>query len=255
MQSRYEQITKAYFLGSAKAGDMYVVLSYIQENKGNPSAINVIDNDGRSALMLAAKAGNYESINVIKTLLTVPDVNVNIIDKFGHSALSWLCSSNHECLSTLLAFRDINLEVTGPEGNTPLMRAAENGDGESVLKLLEAGANVNAVNKRSDTALVLAAENGRRGVVNLLLLEKSLKIDLHNQGRRALLAAEKIEKEKSLLIFNDLKKHMTSLQLAATSAERTASLLVNEHVRFFSPLQQQNNLTPAVTQLNVLPKP
>jgi len=55
------------------------------------------------------------------------------------------------------------------DGETPLMRAADDGHTAIVETLLKSGADVNAIDEDGETALMMAAEEGHAQIVKLLL--------------------------------------------------------------------------------------
>ncbi|MFN2530962.1 MAG: ankyrin repeat domain-containing protein [Pyrinomonadaceae bacterium] len=62
-----------------------------------------------------------------------------------------------------------DLERTDEHGCTRMMRAAENGEVDTVRKLLESGAQVDAKLSSGETALILAAKEGHLEIVRLLV--------------------------------------------------------------------------------------
>ncbi len=56
---------------------------------------------------------------------------------------------------------------------TPLMRAADDGDEETLELLLAAGADVNAITTQGETALVFAVSNGHVGIAKRLVEERA----------------------------------------------------------------------------------
>ena len=93
-------------------------------------------------------------------------------------------SGDAEQFQTLLAYRDIDLERNCGEGKTPLMHAVEHSNGPAVRHLLNAnvGANVNAASKKhKTTALHLAAQRGDHDLV-ICLLQFDAKVDARDRS-------------------------------------------------------------------------
>ena len=113
--------------------------------------VNAVNNDGRSALMECVS--HTEGVD----FLLVANIDVNIRDVFGSTALLDACTRG--CLSSvtklLTAGADVN--IVDREGQTALMCAANNCAGEIAQLLLDNGADINAGNFRGITALQHAA--------------------------------------------------------------------------------------------------
>ena len=61
-----------------------------------------------------------------------------------------------------------SVDQTDGNGNTALMKAAENGENQAAKLLLDYGADVDMENDYDETALSLARDNGNRYIVGLL---------------------------------------------------------------------------------------
>lgn len=62
-----------------------------------------------------------------------------------------------------------NVDSRDDDGETPLMKAADDGHTAIVEALLKAGADVNAIDEDGQTALMMAADEGHVQIVKLLL--------------------------------------------------------------------------------------
>ena len=93
--------------------------------------VDLVDTDGRTALLVAAKNGKTEIVEMLANL----GADANVSDGYGRTAL-------------------------------PL--AAENGKAETVEMLANLGADVNASSRYGQTALMLAAKNGKAKIVEML---------------------------------------------------------------------------------------
>ena len=94
---------------------------------------------------------------------------VDAVDEDGRTALMVAVAKNNaDCVKALLVVgADVNAEDKG--GETALMKAALNGNAEIVKVLLEAGADVNAKDKDGFTPLVCAAKKGYTEIVKALV--------------------------------------------------------------------------------------
>lgn len=95
--------------------------------------VNVQDNGGKSALMIAAENGQETILNF---LLTRPEININLQCNEGLTALMWASLNGQEhIVKILLAIPNINVNAQSSIGETALTLAAHWGS-EHVVKLL-----------------------------------------------------------------------------------------------------------------------
>ncbi|MDR1510901.1 MAG: ankyrin repeat domain-containing protein [Synergistaceae bacterium] len=109
-------------------------------------------------------------------------------------------------------------------GFTPLMYAAQSGEAEAVVALLQSGADVNASDAKGRTALMYAAQDNNLDVINAFL-ESSADVNVSDgKGRTSLMYAAQYSKDEKTLkaIIDkgaDIDAHTnegwTSLMLAA----------------------------------------
>jgi ankyrin repeat protein len=125
---------------------------------------------GQTALMMAAQAGENECV---KALLAA-GANSKAIDEEGNSVLAKAAGgdASPETIKLLLDAKP-DLDAANNEGVTPLMRAADRGDAEKVVVLLNAGAKTELKDKDGRRALEWAqqrsdAAGGGGRVVELL---------------------------------------------------------------------------------------
>ena len=127
--------------------------------------VNVKNEDGNTALILAAYKGNAEVINA----LIKAGADVNAKNKNNDTALTLAAwKSNAEAVNALVkAGEDIN--VKNKDSNTALTLAAWEGNAEAINALVKAGADINVKNKYGNTALTLAAYKGNVEAINALV--------------------------------------------------------------------------------------
>jgi ankyrin repeat protein len=138
----------------------------------------------------------------------------------------------NEVRRTLSTGADVN--ATNPEGVTPLMRAAMDGEVEIVETLLAAGgANVNVQSESGETALLRAALYGRAEIVKLLVARGAAVDAGDREGVTPLMAAAQQGRTDVVRALVDAgakiglgdKEGITPL-MAAASANRTDALLL-----------------------------
>jgi len=94
-----------------------------------------MDSNHPTTLHIACKFGYIEST---KTLLDLPEIQVNIKDKHGNTPLhSAVNNGKVEAVKLLLSHHSIDVNVKNNEGNTPLHEAIKEGSLEIVQLLLE----------------------------------------------------------------------------------------------------------------------
>lgn len=155
--------------------------------KNDPGFVNFGDNEGYTALHLAAQNGHAE---VVEQLINYEGVIVNPQTKMHqhtplHLAISQellqrlLCNDNNQYLKVVEIFckkskesDDLKQKIleTGTLFNeSPLHRAAWGNNSKIVTALIESGANIEALNHSGETPLHRAALRGGKEIVENLL--------------------------------------------------------------------------------------
>ena len=113
--------------------------------------LNAQDNDGYTALMLAAEGGYVEMVR----LLVEHGVDVNA-QYYGYTALMLAAEGGHVEVARFLVEHGADVNAPNEYGDTALMWAARQGHVEVARFLVEHGADVNAQNNDGLTALMWA---------------------------------------------------------------------------------------------------
>jgi ankyrin repeat protein len=139
--------------------------------------------------------GGHES--VVRLLLSVKHVNVNVVNKNGHTALYIACDKDHVSIVQLLLLeKNININLTKSSTRaTPLFIASENGHDRIVEMLLNTkrknvDVDVNLADEDGCTPLWVASEKGHLKIVERLLRHPKINVNLtHNDGATCLYIA------------------------------------------------------------------
>ncbi|XP_063055740.1 inversin isoform X2 [Engraulis encrasicolus] len=147
----------------------------------HPSVRDEPDLEGRTAFMWAAGKG---SDDVITTMLDLkPDLDLNMTDKYGGTALHAASLSGHVSTVALLLERGAVLDPLDVMKHTPLFRACEMGHRDVILTLIKGGACVDLVDIDGHSALHWAALGGNAEVCEVLM-ENGLGPDLQDSAGR-----------------------------------------------------------------------
>src|SRR5690606_10363776 len=112
--------------------------------------INSQDFSGSTALHLAIR---YHKENVEEFLLSLEDINVNIVDKKGRTPLHFACYE--ASLNSVKSLLKLNIEINAIDnkGNSALHYACSKKCPEIIKILTNAGADVNIENEDGETPL------------------------------------------------------------------------------------------------------
>lgn len=149
------------FMQAALDGDAVTIGDALSSGTG----VNTVDEDNRTALMLASFNGHSK----VASLLLDAGAQVNWRDSMGRTALMFASTGPHsETVKLLLEHKaEVNL-VDGDEHWTALMFAAAEGHEDVVRLLLKHGANPHLKDTDGDTAGSFAAKNGNMTIADLL---------------------------------------------------------------------------------------
>jgi ankyrin repeat protein len=156
-------------LHAAAARGQWLVVEALLEAGLDPEQV---DRSGQTALMKAASSGHEKALASLLRLGATPD----LVDRAGWTAL--MHAAAHPSSGSLPAIRDLLRagaalnRRAGPDGQTPLMIAAEKGNELATDELLRSGAQRD-LQSRGKTALDFAlAEGNKRCAEQLGYVEK-----------------------------------------------------------------------------------
>jgi len=139
------------------SSDAKSVIDVLLENKAD---VNICSNSGETPLYRAASRG---LLDIVSTMLQVSGGNPNTGSPDKRPLAAACLTQNVELVDVLLKHgADPNVASTSCDLDSydmPLFIAADTGNSDIILSLLNAGANVNAVNKEGTSAVCLATES------------------------------------------------------------------------------------------------
>ena len=156
------------------------------ETPGRSLDINMThpEKGNSTALMLAALTGLDDTVTL---LLERPQIAVNAQDIRGWTALALAAYMNHYAIvKRLLDTQGIELDLPNDNGATPLIVAAQQGNDEVVIELLQRHANPEYVQSDGTTAILHAINKGHTAVVKAIL-EHGINVHTTDNSGRTLL--------------------------------------------------------------------
>ena len=112
-----------------------------------------------------AMSGNSQ---LLEKLYNSYDININVADKDGITALAWSTGFGHlPCVKYLIG-QGADIHAADENGNTPLLWSAEYGHLDCIKYLIGQGADIHAADENGETALVLARKADKQDVVTYL---------------------------------------------------------------------------------------
>lgn len=124
---------------------------------------NTVDELGSPGLVFALRIESYEAAAV---LIDSPKLLVNAANPQGETALMMACLRGQQALAARLVQRGAAINR---DGWSPLHYAAAGEDENMVMWLLQLGAAVNATAPNGNTPLMMAAQTGASASVEILL--------------------------------------------------------------------------------------
>lgn len=145
-------------MNAVKLGDTPAVVALLKRGVD----VDTTDREGNSLLMLAARDGRLELVDIF--LGQRPKVNFR--NSAGDTALRLAAFNGHQAIVEKLIAAGAHVNMSGW---TPLIYAAFNGHTEIARILMKAGAQVNAASENGMTALMAAARGGHLATAKALL--------------------------------------------------------------------------------------
>lgn len=213
-----ESISNCWFMltghKSSDADVVQIYLSTFQTFGTNliKNIVNLIDNDGNSAMHYSVSYGN---IDIIKLLVETGYCDVNIQNKAGYTAVMLASlllvdmNQHRQLISQLFLSGDVNM-MSATSGQTALMLAASHGCNDMVELLLESDAEINLRDEDGSSALMCASEHGHLDVVKTLLSHPSCDSTLTDVDGSNALSIAMDEGHHEIGVF--LYAHMKSLE-------------------------------------------
>ncbi len=144
----------------ARNGTLEELKSAIKEN---PNSINTENDTGYTPLALACYYGNNE---VAKYLIDRVQ-NIDATSNYGTPLMAATIKNNKE-LVTLLLKKDVNVNISDPNGTTALHYAVIFNFEEIAVLLIKAQADTTLKDNRGNSALDYAKLSGRQKIIQLL---------------------------------------------------------------------------------------
>ncbi len=167
------------FLHAIKNDDINLISQLIRTEVN----INQADQTGKTALMVAAKAGNPQLVKKLLDNGALADIKNNN----GGSAIMFACIKGDMETIRLLIEKEVDVNARGSNGWGALMIASAKGHTEVVKLLLQHNVDVNTVDVYEWTPLHRASYENREQIVELLLNVPAIKVNAQDdQGATAL---------------------------------------------------------------------
>jgi ankyrin repeat protein len=127
--------------------------------------IDVRDNQGITALMVAARHGATHATQALLRAGATPDLRSGS----NESALDLAIGSLHEALAQQLLDAQADIRAGGIQGRTPMYLAARSGACQVLEALIARGASIAQKDEQGWTPLMAAATSGKAACVRVLL--------------------------------------------------------------------------------------
>jgi len=112
------------------------------------------------------------------------NMDLDILDNDGNTALALACKNGYEEIIEILCSTKnpkIGINVPNKEGNTPLLLVCAKDCRKSVECLIKRGANRHHVNNNGENALMIACKNGHINVVEELIKDPQIDDDIEEE--------------------------------------------------------------------------
>jgi hypothetical protein len=157
-------------LRAVQSGELDDVLQLL----GPKANVNAVDDLYKKSLLhYICYDGHTE---ILEVFLNRPEIDINIIDMFGRSALHYAIQNGRLSAAKMLLEHGANPNITSISGVTPIHIAIERGNQEATALLIKYGANIHAITEDDeysdvsfDAPIHLAARYGNLHIVELLV--------------------------------------------------------------------------------------
>jgi len=145
--------------------------------------VNITDEHGNTALLEACKHPYLYSC--VKEMVK-RKANLNVVNDEGTSPILNSCKNDDSKIFKYLIDKKVNVYTTDFDGNNSLMYACSYGDLNKVKYLVKKGINLNAVNNKGETALMLSVKSCKLEIIKYLLKYKA-DLNIVNEKRQSAL--------------------------------------------------------------------
>lgn len=204
----------------------------------NGADLNAKSITGKTVLM-----NLIEHFNTSSALLVLKgNVNPNLPDAFGLTALSYALIRDNKQIVSALIKKGSDVNVRSENFKTPLMIAASDLSAtvSTIKLLLDAGANLDLKDKWGKTALIYAIENENEALVELLLTrgaDVGLK-DQNGHNARSYAANTLFSHEPSILSIVEKYEKQARARRKQESAQKKALLRKDVVTEIISGLEK-----------------
>jgi ankyrin repeat protein len=188
------------YLNAALSGDAATLKRLIDSQEVN---LDVVDSYGHTALMNAAWKDRTEAVK----LLLQEGVSLDCRNQDGQTAMDKAAYWGFTHILKLLVEAGSTIDIRNNNGETPLHRAAMWGHVDAVKLLLNAKANGNEFkNQRRYTPLHFAAKHGKPEVIRVLLEGKCDPFRRDSCGRTPLELAKRNKKQEVYRLLKEWQR-------------------------------------------------
>lgn len=163
-REKYNEAEQAYYRAIEARPDYglaYYNLAVLLKEREKSKNVPIVD----IPVLICASAAGF---SYVVLLLLDEGAEIDVVDNNGRTALIWACAKGRIEIVKLLLDKGANLHVADKDGRTALIWASANGHVETVKLLLKRGASIDFADINRDTAYSLASLEGHTEVVNQL---------------------------------------------------------------------------------------
>ena len=152
---------KARYFDAAREGDSAMLSAFYQAGLD----VNVADEKGYTALILAAYHGHTDTVNF---LISEANANPCQEDNRGNTALMGAIFKGHVSVAKQLVFADCDIDEENEQGQTALMFASLFDRQEIINTLIDKGANPAHMDKAGNSVADIALSQGNYELAKVL---------------------------------------------------------------------------------------